>query len=68
MAKFLIILGVVIVLIGIVWLMFPSAFAWMGRMPGDVRYESGNTRIFFPIVTMIIISVVGSILLNLFNR
>ncbi|MDO5769679.1 MAG: DUF2905 domain-containing protein [Psychrobacter sp.] len=68
MAKFLIILGVVIVLIGIIWLMFPSAFSWMGRMPGDVRYESGNTRIFFPIVTMIIISVVGSILLNLFNR
>ena len=68
MAKFLIILGVVIALIGIIWLVFPGAFSWLGRMPGDVRYESGNTRIYFPIVTMIIISVVGTILLNLFNR
>lgn len=68
MAKVIIIIGVILVLIGIVWLIFPSAFSWMGRMPGDISYSLGNTRFYFPIVTMIIISVVGSILLNLFIR
>lgn len=70
MAKLLIGLGLLLVVIGVIWLLFPSAFSWMGRLPGDVSYtsNSGNTRIFFPIVTMIIISIVGSILLNLFHR
>lgn len=68
MAKVLIIIGVMVALIGVVWMLFPNAFSWLGRLPGDIRYESGNTRIYFPIVTMIIISVVGSLLLNLFNR
>ncbi|WP_227430589.1 DUF2905 domain-containing protein [Psychrobacter sp. I-STPA6b] len=68
MAKVLIFLGIILVLVGVVWLVFPNIFSWIGRLPGDIRYESGNTRIYFPVMTMIIISVVGSILLNLFNR
>jgi len=70
MAKVLIILGVVLVLVGLVWLVFPGAFSWLGRLPGDIRYssDSGNTRFYFPIVTMIVISIVASILLNLFSR
>ena len=68
MAKLLIIVGIVLVIIGIVWLLFPSAFSWIGKLPGDIRYSSGNTQVYFPIMTMIIISIVGSILLNLFNR
>ncbi|CAM3989158.1 DUF2905 domain-containing protein [Psychrobacter arenosus] len=70
MAKVLIILGIVLVLIGLIWLVFPSAFCWLGRLPGDISYssDSGNTRFYFPIVTMIVISIVGSILLNLFSR
>ena len=68
MAKIVIIIGVILVLIGILWLVFPGAFSWIGRMPGDISYKSGNTRFYFPIVTMIIISIVGSILLNIFSR
>lgn len=68
MAKVLIVLGVVLVVIGLIWLVFPQAFSWFGRLPGDIRYSSGNTRIYFPIVTMIVISIVGSIILNLLRR
>lgn len=68
MAKLLIGLGIVLVIIGIIWLIFPSVFSWIGNMPGDIKHSSGNTRIYFPVVTMIIISVVATILLNLFNR
>ena len=68
MAKLLIILGIMLVIIGIIWLLLPSAFSWIGNLPGDIKHSSGNTRIYFPVVTMIIISIVATILLNLFNR
>ena len=68
MAKILIGIGTVFIVIGIIWLVFPSAFSWIGNMPGDIKYKSGNTRVYFPVVTMIVISMVATILLNLFNR
>ncbi len=68
MAKILIGLGVVLIIIGVIWLIFPSAFSWIGNMPGDIKHKSGNTRVYFPVVTMIIISIIATIVLNLFNR
>lgn len=68
MAKILIGLGIVLVIVGILWLLFPSAFSWIGNLPGDIKHRSGNTRVYFPVVTMIVISVVATIVLNLFNR
>ena len=68
MAKILIGVGILLVIIGIIWLLFPNAFSWLGNMPGDIKHTSGYTRVYFPVVTMIIISVVATILLNLFNR
>ncbi len=68
MAKILIIVGMVLVIFGIIWLIFPSAFSWIGNLPGDIKYKSGNTNVYFPIVTMIVVSVVATIVLNLFNR
>ncbi|WP_201586552.1 DUF2905 domain-containing protein [Psychrobacter jeotgali] len=68
MAKILIGIGIILVIVGIIWLIFPSAFSWIGNLPGDIKYKSGNTRVYFPIVTMIVISIVATIVLNLFNR
>ncbi|WP_296403509.1 DUF2905 domain-containing protein [Psychrobacter sp.] len=68
MSKILILIGVVLVILGVIWTAFPGALSWFGKLPGDVRYESGNTRFYFPVVTMIVVSVVLSILINLFRR
>lgn len=68
MAKILIGVGILLVIIGVIWLLFPNAFSWIGNMPGDIKHKSGNTSVYFPIVTMIILSVVATIFLNLFNR
>ncbi|MES1964491.1 DUF2905 domain-containing protein [Psychrobacter sp. AH5] len=68
MAKVLIIIGVVFVLIGLAWLVFPALFNWIGNLPGDIKYRSGNTKIYFPVVSMIVVSIVATIVLNLFNR
>ncbi|HMJ46222.1 MAG TPA: DUF2905 domain-containing protein [Ferruginibacter sp.] len=66
--KYIIIAGSFIVIIGIVIYFFPGAFRWMGRLPGDIRMEKGNSRFYFPIVTMILVSIVLTILINLFRR
>ncbi len=68
MAKILIVIGVIFIVIGVIWLIFPSAFSWIGNMPGDIKHKSGNTSIYFPIVTMIVISIIATVVLNLFNR
>jgi hypothetical protein len=67
MGRFLVILGVVIVLLG---LLLWGGFApkWLGRLSGDIRIERGNSAFYFPIVTCIIISVVLSLLLSIFRR
>ena len=68
MAKLLIIAGLGIALVGVLMLFFPGIFSWFGKLPGDVRVEKGSTFFSFPVTTMILISVVLTILLNLFFR
>lgn len=70
MAKILIGIGVLLLIIGLIWHTFPTAFNWFGRMPGDVNYrsEGGGFSFHFPIVTMIIVSIILTIVLNLFNK
>ena len=65
-AKMLIVLGVVLIVIGLVW-QIGGKFLNLGRLPGDIVIEKGNTRIYFPIVTSIVISIVLSLLAYLFR-
>ena len=67
LGKFLVTIGAVIVLVGLI---FWSGLApkWLGRLPGDIRIERGNSVFYFPIVTCIIISIVLSLLLSIFRR
>lgn len=66
MGKWLIIIGGLIVLIGLLW-PWLGKIPW-GRLPGDIVIERENARFYFPLTTMIIISVGISILLALFRR
>ena len=59
-------LGAVAIVVGLVTM--TGALSWFGRLPGDIRYESGNTRIYAPITTMILLSVAVSLLLYVFRR
>jgi hypothetical protein len=66
--RLLIIIGLVIALAGVAILVAVRYFPWLGNLPGDFRYESKNVRIYFPLVTMLLVSVLGSILLNIIIR
>ena len=66
MPKILIGAGIVLILIGLVWLV-GERFG-LGRLPGDVVIERGNFRLYIPIATSLIVSALLSLVLWLFNR
>lgn len=66
MQKVLITVGLIILLVGLLWpLLGKLPF---GRLPGDIVIERPGFKFFFPITTMIIISLVISLILWLFRR
>ena len=62
----LVLLGLAIVVVGL--LVWAGGFAWFGRLPGDIRIERETVRIYIPIVSMLVVSVVLTLLLNLISR
>jgi hypothetical protein len=66
MARWLIILGVVLVVAGLVWPWLSKL--GLGRLPGDIVVERENFRLYLPIATSILISVVLSLILWFLNR
>jgi hypothetical protein len=66
MQRILIVAGIVLLVVGILWPWLGKL--GLGRLPGDIVIERDNTRIYFPITTSILISVLLSILLWLFRK
>jgi hypothetical protein len=70
--RLLVIIGLVIAFAGGIILIATRYFPWLGNLPGDFRIEGENFRIYFPLATMILVSILGTILLNvvirIFNR
>ena len=65
MQKILIIIGIIILALGLLYPFLKKI--GLGQLPGDIIYKSDNSTFFFPIVTCIIISVVLTVLFNLFK-
>lgn len=66
MQRALIIIGLLVIFIGILW-------PWLsqlplGRLPGDIIIDRPGTRIYIPIVTMIVVSAILSLLLWIFRQ
>jgi hypothetical protein len=66
MRRLLIAFGVVLLFVGIAWPLLSRI--GLGPLPGDIMIQRGNTSFYFPIVTCILVSIVFSALLWLFNR
>ena len=66
--KWIIIAGILTVLTGIIIYFFHDKLTWLGKLPGDIRVEKENFRFYFPITTMIVISIVITLLINLFRK
>ncbi|MBE7928864.1 MULTISPECIES: DUF2905 domain-containing protein [Pseudomonadaceae] len=68
MAKWLMAAGALLLLLGVALHYAPWLLNWFGKLPGDIRIESERSRTFIPITSMIIMSLVLTVLVNLFRR
>jgi len=66
--KWVIGIGVIIILVGIIIYFFHDKLNWIGRLPGDIRIERENFRFYFPIVTMILFSLLGTLIIWLIRK
>lgn len=67
--KLLTVIGAMVFVLGLIVSYAPWLITWFGKLPGDIRIESDNSLLFMPIVSMLIISIVLTIVVNLFfNR
>lgn len=65
--KILIIIGGIFILAGLFFLA-GGKLTFLGHLPGDIHFSKGNTEFYFPIVSCILVSVIGTIILNIFFR
>lgn len=66
--KFVVIVGVLLVVVGVVLWRFPSLFGWVGKLPGDISMQKGNFSFYFPVATCILVSIVLTLVSWLFRR
>ena len=66
--KYIIVAGGIIIIVGVVVYFFHDKLQWLGRLPGDIRVEKENFRFYFPITTMILVSVVLSLVFQLIKK
>jgi len=67
MAKWLIILGLVLIVLGLLLHYLPWTLNWFGKLPGDIHKEMQDGSIYIPITSMIIVSIVISLIFNFFK-
>lgn len=63
MSKFLILLGILLILVGILWSFLGKL--GLGRLPGDIVIDRDNVHVYIPITTSILISIVLSVVLSI---
>jgi Protein of unknown function (DUF2905) len=61
-------IGIALIVLGLILRFAPWLLAWFGRLPGDINITRGDTRIFVPITSMVIVSVLLTLILNVFFR
>jgi len=67
LGKWLVVAGIVLVLLGgLMWLL--GRIPFFGNLPGDIHIQTQNVSCFIPIVSMIILSVLATIILNIIIR
>lgn len=63
---FVIMLGIAVIAVGL--LIYTGALSWFGRLPGDIRWGNDRARVYIPITSMLIVSLVLSLVMYLLRR
>ncbi len=67
LGKALMLLGGVLLALGAL-ITFGGRLGWLGRLPGDFRFERGGFSFYFPLATSLLLSLLLTLVLNLFHR
>jgi Protein of unknown function (DUF2905) len=67
LGRWLIVIGVILVIVGAVFLLAPK-LPWLGRLPGDISFKRGNVSFYFPLGTCILVSIILTLIIYLFRR
>ena len=65
MGRWFIAAGILFIVIGLILHFAPWLLNWFGRLPGDIRWEGERSRVYIPVTTMIVVSLVITLLINL---
>jgi len=68
LGKMLVFAGIVVVIIGLITWLAGDKLSWFGNLPGDIRIQKKNVTFYFPLVSMILISVAISLFLWIIRR
>lgn len=68
LGKYLLFIGLAILVAGAVIYFFHDKLHCLGRLPGDIRVERENFRFYFPVTTLILLSVLLSLIISFFRR
>lgn len=68
LGKLLIGAGMVLLALGAITIVLSRFDVPLGRLPGDITWRGKNNTVYFPWVTCLVLSVLGSVLLWFFNR
>ena len=66
--KYIIIIGVIVIVVGVLYYLAGDKLHWLGRLPGDIRIERDNFKFYFPITTMILISLILTLIINIIKK
>ncbi|MFM1848463.1 MAG: hypothetical protein RL417_1937 [Pseudomonadota bacterium] len=68
LGKMFIFIGLGLALAGVILLYAPGVLTWFGRLPGDIRVERPGLQFYFPLTSLIVVSVVLSLVWRFFGR
>ena len=68
LGKILIFSGIVLVIAGLIIYFAGNKLSWLGHLPGDIRIVKENVKIYFPITTMILVSVLLSLIIYIIRK
>ena len=67
-AKTFIIVGLILLFLGVFIYLFKSYLGWFGNLFGDISYKTDKFSFYMPITSMIILSAIATLILNLFFK
>lgn len=65
LGRWLVAVGLLIVFTGLLLWWWPALFGWFGHLPGDLRFERDGVRVFVPVTSMLLVSLILTLGLNL---